>query len=328
MPYLYCRANIPYSFHTSDSLVEIVINHRTYNVKAGNEFTITFDEDTVINDIDFYFNGIYFKSGILDIWENIKTGTQLLYLIPNKYSNYSFKVEKGMRLNVPEQSDHYYLGYFKNNVLASETLAEKNRDGYYFRFWDSYDLKFKAAEVPLIMVVGKEPEIEKLKINDIIVGNAYYCEKGDILKTDIWLDEGDVVDFENRYQYLELDRMLFATDNSNWAELDHTPYVIYVPNKSGFLQMKCLKQTVINVIDIERTKSWNFELNKDEIRVINFFKGDKIEYSSRSRYYVNNELKEGDISYTREIPEDGSVEFKGSIVKNNILVKVLKRKGY
>ena len=84
MPDLYCKANVPYSFHTSDSLVEIVINHQEYEVRAGKDFTITFEEDTVINDIDFYFSGIYFKSGILHIWENRKSGTQLLFLKPSR----------------------------------------------------------------------------------------------------------------------------------------------------------------------------------------------------------------------------------------------------
>ena len=331
MPDLYCKANVPYSFHTSDSLVEIVINHQEYEVRAGKDFTITFEEDTVINDIDFYFSGIYFKSGILHIWENRKSGTQLLFLKPNEYSDLLLKVNKGIRLDIPRQKDLYYLGYFKGDSLDHELLV-KNDDDYYFRFWNDYNIRFKAAEVPFVMVFNPSPEVEKLKFNDVIVGNAYYMEAGDIIITNIWLDEGDNVIFDQKYNSFGnwlIDRIQLTTGNdNNWSGLSGFSDKYYYSNGNGFMQIKCLKNTVLNFIKIVHNKSWSFELEKDEIKKIEVFKGDQIEYHSDSRYYVNNELKESNMSYNRDITIDGFIEFKGSIVKDNIYVKVLKRWGF
>ena len=91
----------------------------------------------------------------------------MVLVTPDKYSNggYSeFSVIKGMWLSIPKQKDLYYVGYFKNNKFSHDFLVKNNEENIELGFWNNYEIKFKSAEVPFLMIFYAKPFIKKLLI--------------------------------------------------------------------------------------------------------------------------------------------------------------------
>lgn len=320
-----CKANTFYTFKSQHGFSYIQIpGMEKYNV--GNyKFVVKFNQDTKLT-MDCYIKGVWFKDGYLDIWEGKKEGyPRLYYLTTDEYTETLCKVQKGMRLTMPRMDDLYYLGYFKNGVLKGEVLV-KNDDGYYFQFWDEYEIKIKAAEIPFLTFLNYELQEEKFKFNNIDFGPAYFLKPGDIITTPIWFDKGDYFWFEGDY----IDKLLFSQGDGEWEEFELKP-VVYnarVVERDGYLKVKCIKPCIFNDIQIKRRKYWSFILQPNEIKEIKVYTGDKLQFYSDSRYYVNNQLLDGGETYINTVGQDGFIEFKGSLVNDPIYISVIQRRGY
>jgi len=156
MPFITCKANNNYYFSASGNITHIVINDKIHEINPNytvNRSYISFPEDTKLK-LGFALSGIWNKDGYIKIVNKKKVGgyPRLLFLQPNSYNHFSLKVRKGDRLDLLPQADLYYLGYLKDKKLVHEKLVRSVEDKHYHRFWDDYEIKFKAGEIPFFCV--------------------------------------------------------------------------------------------------------------------------------------------------------------------------------
>lgn len=257
-----------------------------------------------------------------------------VFLFPDKYANLTFKVKKGFRLDIPSQKELFYLCKFKDNQLADEILVPKKSRNFAVRFFDNYQIKFKSAEVPFLFIFESPPYIEHFSIITSseqktlpITYDTLYLLKGQQIKTIFWLDKGDYIYSDCHFT----DNAMFSISNkySPWKKIS-CGYrgAIYTASHNGFLKIKALNNCPIPFLKIERKTKLKFRLKKDKIKKIPVFQGDILESSCRQRYYVNNVLFPPNKDNQHYISGEDFLEFKSSLIQDNIYVKVIKRRGF
>lgn len=330
MPNFVCKANTFYEIKTEQGIYRLNVNNNGYEVPDLKRYIVVFDEDTNLRVAPFT-DGIWFKSAEIEIKKlpaepSIDNSGVLVFITPNKYSNYSLPVSRGMKLDLKQQCDLFYLGEFINDKLLNEILIRK--DDFSMRFTDNRIIKFKAAEVPLFLYINNKPFKEKLVVNGKVIGDALHLMPGDIIKTDVWVDKGDHVTFDKQYNSFGCwltDRLLFSSGNSDWHELSGFSFKYFEALEDGYISIKCLQQTTIDFMKIER-KNIELNLQQNELVKIPVVPGDRYEITSSSRFYLNGKLYDADIIYRYTTSSD-SMEIKASVDPRTIIIKVLQRKG-
>lgn len=330
----YCAPNQTYTFDSKFGFNRIEIKNQLFEkpyYRIPNSFLISFDEPTFIT-VNCSLDGIWFKRGILEIWEGEKFNCpRLLYLTPDRYSNCSFNVQRGMSCDVPMQKEVYFLGDFKNGVLKQEIFVPSGEEKS-FNFWDSYKITFKSGEVPFIMVMKDEPHFKTLTINGIEKPRAYFLDEGDIIQTDIWLNRDDRISFDKQYNsfgvwLVQTNRLLFASGNSAWGKLKGFSDKYYFAPKDGYLRIKCLKKTILTHINIGRI-GYGVPLQTGQSRQFKVFQGDVFSIQSQTRFYLDGKLMDPNLPYIYTADKDGYITFKGSINPYDVNITTLRRRGY
>jgi len=261
-------------------------------------------------------------------------GTREVKLTVNQFSELTIKVNKGMRLGIPNNyyDELFKIAYFQNNSLVYEKLVT-HAGGipppwylFYF-FWDNYDLKLKSAEVPHTLIFRYNLRKEKLALNYDIIGDAYFMEKGETVTTKIYLDERDRFEIEGiTFNSIDLDSYAgrdFIADYNRKESLDA------FRNDMGYLQINAKRRIIVNKIKLERiTYDLSLNLQQNKVYQMKVYKGDIIKTESGVRYYVNNQIMDKNKGNIHNIDNDGYLELKGSYGAEQINLRVLKRKGY
>lgn len=332
IPHFLCKANKIYTFTSKSGISSIIIDNKKHYL-GENSFIIFFEKDTAL-DIDTYLDGIWFKRGYLEIWEGKKgfNYPRLIYLSVDKYSDTLFKVSKGMVYNIPEHRELFYLGQFKKGHKKFETLM-KNNGGEYFRFWGNYEVKFRAAEVPFFIILKGEPWFENLTIKygggrnngwqqTKTFPKAYYLKLGDVIKTPFYLDEGDQVEFI--IEGGDESKILCSTNGVDWEEI----YENYTADKTGYLRIKTINQSIINKISITHNKTWELNLQPGEYKKIKMLDDDLFMIYSETRFYVDGQILESGEYFTFAGYNNRYLEIKASVDPRPINIWVVSRKGY
>lgn len=354
MPVFLCKAKTPYSIETDNRIRGIFIDEKYYDfdkMHLGNKlkFGVLFDKNTNIA-VDIYLTGLITKNGEIKITQDRQLHyPRLLYLSPNEYSYYSIEGKKGMRLDIPRQSESYYVGHFYDGGLNRENLISNNRN-YSFRFWWKYAVRFKAAEAPFLFVLAKDPYFENLKVRrkpekspfyleDKSIGNVYLLKKGQIVEMPFWVEKGDRFNImdknlssKNNPDKNYSDLVMIKIGNSDWQRLTNSlafgqGWSVWA-ERDGYISLKALRWCAITEVKIIRKKSWDLNLKQNQSKKIKVYTGDKIESYSRSRYYVDGKLMTPDRAYIHNPSSDGYIEFKASVDPKPIRVRVLERRGY
>lgn len=339
MPNFLCKASTYYKFVATGDINEITIDGISYNTPHYIGFFTSFPCDTSIH-LAFQLDGIFVKSGYVNISKELNAGyPRMLYLQTEEYSSFYVEVSKCMRIDLPEQRELYYLAVFENGNLAREQLMMNNQN-YSLRFYNSSQLKFKAAEIDFPLIIAQNPYFEEMELSygnkykrqDVVLKKSFYLNTGDIVITKFWLDKGDWVNFPNINSpekiYCRID-----TKNSRWKELGvrenyYFYQRMYEADKSGYLALKAASQIPITKIEIEHKKKWSLPLKNGEIYKIPVYRDDVYLLSSKSRFYFYDQLLNANVTYTYKSPADGHIKLMGSIIPDSIEVKVVSRRGY
>jgi hypothetical protein len=354
MPVFLCKAKTPYSIETDNRIRGIFINENYYDfdkMRLGNKlkFGVFFDKNTNIV-VDIYLTGLVTKRGEIKITQDPQFNyPRLLYLSPNEYSYYSIEGKKGLRLDIPSQSESYYIGHFKGGRFIREHSISNNR--YYFlRFWWKHTVKFRAAEKPFLFVLANDPYFENLKIRrkpeknpfyleNKMIENIYLLKKGEIVETPFWVEKGDRFSIMDRNlssrqnpdkNYSDL--VMIKIGNSGWQRLTNSlafgqGWSVWAET-DGYILLKGLRGCAITEVKIIRKKSWELRLKQNQSKRIKVYTGDTIESYSRSTYYADGKLMAPNKAYIHNSSSDGYIEFKTSVHPKPILVRVLERRGY
>jgi hypothetical protein len=345
-PTFRCKANIFYTFKSQHGFQYVYAYRNKCHISTEiKSFSISFPEETTLN-FTCKVDGVWFKTGDLEIWEGEKRWPVLILVTKYRYSNggYKLNVKKGMRLNMPKQKEWYYLGYFKNDRLVDEAKTS-NDSNYYFRFWDKYELKFKAVEFPFLIEFTSEPFMEKCTVKyghhnrefmEKIVGDAYFIKPGEVIKTSFWLDKGDKVKvYDGDYRNV----LKWSVGNGSWRkkwiqcrywgyDCKKQYHIINNSTNAGYLKLKAIKHCAINGFTIYHNKKWQFKLGPEQTEKIKIYPGDIIKSESSSRYYVDGHLLKGGYIYTHTQDQERFLKFKGSYDSPWIKVWVVSRRDY
>lgn len=354
MPVFLCKAKTPYSIEADGRIKGIIIDEKYYSfdkIHLGNrlKFIVFFEKNTNIV-VKIYLRGLITKRGEINIEEGWHFNyPRLLYLSPNEYSYYFIECKKGMRLYIPRQNKSYYIGHFQGEGLKKEKLISNNKH-YSFRFWNKYNVRFKAAEEPFLFVLAHDPYFENFKVRrkpetspfyleDKSTGKIYLLKKGEIVKTPFWVEKGDRFDIMDRNLSSKhnpdrnySDVAMIKIGNSGWQRLTNSlafgqGWSVWA-KRDGYISIRALKSCEFTKVKIIRKKSWDLKLKQNHSKRIKVYTGDKIESYSRSRYYVDGKLMEPRRAYIHNPSSDGYIEFKASVDPKPIRVRVLERRGY
>lgn len=275
------------------------------------------------------------QKGLLTI-SGESEGSQKVDLTVNEYSELKVIVKKGMRLEMPNGyfKELFKICYFKNNIMVNEMLVDNDNSHWssrpgilFYYFWDNYDLKLKAAEVPHTLNFIFKLEKDKLELNNSVIGDAYFIEKGESVITNIYLDEKDrfyLKGFSFASTAFNAERNYFGINPMNPKDC----YSVF-RNEMGYLQINAKKRIIVEGIKLERiTYYLSLKLPQNKVYQMKVYKGDVIKTDSGSRYYVNNEIMDKDRGNIHNIDYDGYLQIKGSYGNEDINLRVLKRKGY
>lgn len=261
-------------------------------------------------------------------------GTRQVKLSVDEYSELTIKVARGMRLEMPNGhfKEFFKIGYFQKNYLVNEMLVGNDNSHWstrpsvlFYFFWDAYDLKLKAAEVPHTMDFRFKLNKVKLRLNRIIIGDAYFLEQGEVVITPIYLDEKDRFEVDG----FTFESSAFNAKRDFLASYNMRESVYAFRNDKGYLQINAKKRIIIDDIKLERVTYYSYlKLSPDKEFPFKVYKDDVIWTESASRYFVNNENMEKNRGNVHEIVNDGILLIKGSYGNDSIQLKVLKRKGY
>lgn len=339
MPDFLCKANTFYEINAEHGIRQLKVNNTFYNVPDSRRYAVIFDEDTNLG-IQVFTDGVWFKSANIKInkMSSIPTPNTysiLIYLTPNKYSNYALYVNKGSKIDFITQNELFYLGSFNENNLLNESLIRKDNISYWF--FKQNKIRFKAAEVPFFLYLKNFPYSEEMEVNvenpesniyNIVKHklNAIYLEKGDTIKTNFWLDAGDSVKVKTR----PFSELVYSVNNKIITQIthDYDHNYCFDSDVDGYLSFSntSINDIVITKIIINRRKTWELNLKDNETFTINLESGDILNSKSSSRYYVNDSIMEADKTY--KISRNGDITFKASVDPQPIKVSVAQRRGY
>jgi hypothetical protein len=348
-PHFFCEANQAYLFYSNYGFSSISINGTKYQSNLSRKtksFYISFEKDRKVF-LDCYEGGHIFKSGRLVIRaiKDLKY-PRLIWFRKDSYTKPLFKVSKGMRLDLPKLPECFYLGYFKNGFKDHEQLLKidypYNRPKH-LRFWDSYDIRFKASEVPFLMTIDGEPYFEPLeltygqyqayrgghggRIKKKTFQQAYYLKPKEVIKTPFYLDEGDVVTIGYKTICPKIE---CSTDGRIWLKPSGIYEQVwkYRAKKTGYLRIRAKEYCSITSIVLSHNKTWQLNLKPGQSKRIEMAPGDILDSRSRSRYYVNGQILEPKVRNIHRANKKMSIEFKGSVNPRLIYVRVFSRRGY
>lgn len=329
-----CKANKIYFIYSTSGLKSLSANGvkqdlRFYPV-GGKGFSISFERDTEINMGSNYLGK--YKKNILyikEIQENILP--RVIYLEKKKYTKKLFGVSKGMNFDIKiyQKGKSFYLGMFKGETEVDSVLrtpeyffsrANRGKSIHSFNFWDSYNIRLKAAEDPIFLVITKGPYTEPLivelyhpfdyePVSKKSYKNAYYLSPGDIIDTPFWLDKGDEIRI---YISGDEDKIKCSIDGKVWTKAvihDWKRWHAYYPKENGYLKIKAIKGCLINKVWIRHNKKWELVLKEGETKKIQVFKGDILKSRAMKPYYINGKLLDK-FKKIHEVNEDGFMEFK------------------
>lgn len=318
MPYFHCEKGQDYSFLCTGDIKGLRIDSKYYSVDPGKMFVLALPESAYVS-VDFRTEGYFINDGYVEIQKGRCYPVRLLFLQTDYYDDFAIPVRKGQRLNLPRQQELTYIAYVQKQRIR-ETELIKNDDWYYFRFFQSEELRFRAAEVPFLFVIKDMPFFEPLQVNNYNRGLAFYFDPGEEIKTDIWLDPKDSVYFGKQPDK----SLLCSTTGGGWKFLYGNSFkAVY----EGYLRIKCNKRTAVTFLDVDRNRSWYIDKNYKQARKIKVYPGDVIQTSSSSRYYVNGQILEAGLLYTHRPTEEGFLEIKASVDPRPIEVEVKARRG-
>lgn len=263
------------------------------------------------------------------------------------YDPVVFTVHRGdyLKYKGSKKYDYLYLGFFRNGQLYQESLIDDPDIIKTWYFWGDETIKLKSAEKPFTF--KKESiEIGKLYINccatpwegrmrdasyypDRFIqqstGVAGFLKAGDTIKTNLWLDQGDRVMTYLPYGVpsdVEVKAGPMSWRSGSWD--NDYPTII---DESGYLEIKALKDRVVQNIHIFRNHKTSFYLSPGEVKKIQIFKKDVVVFRNSSRVYFEGALNEpGNYEYTHK-NNDGFLEFKGSLFGGEVSVNYKKRQG-
>lgn len=232
-----------------------------------------------------------------------------------KYSKFNFSVKKGMELELYNNEELVYIGYFKNNKRVDRKLLSRSYQNQTLQFWSDYIIKFKAAEVPSLLTISGGLYIKKLKINNVGNGDVLYLNNRESTKTKIWLDQGDKIKIFTGEFYLGTENESFVHERK------------YVCKKAGFLRIRAVRKAIVEKINVERKKRWRFKLQPGQVgKRIKVFAGDRISFSSGERFFINETLQNIG-GWEMSITAAKTLVFKGSTLATDVQVKILQRRG-
>lgn len=337
LPTFSFKANTTYTCASQYGFKFFYIKGKKLETDITRPFLIFFPQDTSVT-FGVRLKGIWFETGKLEIWEGkVFNCNQLIFVTTDRYSDCKISVQKGMRMYIPKQKEWYYMGHFNKDKFISQTKVDNHSD-YYFRFWNTYDLRFRAVELPFLMEINFTPYFQNLIVEhgahggwneryDYVggrIGDAYILEQNEVIETPFWLDAGDNVSFD----FFDNDSagLKCSTDGRTWRKGTD-----YEANKTGFLQIKG-KRCVISRIKITHNKRWFLTLRAGQTKRIKVYPGDIILSSCEqgSKYYIDGQIYEGSSdlhSHTRST--ETYLEFKGSLDSiDPIEIYVFSRRGY
>ncbi len=339
IPDFLCKANTFYEIDAEHGIGQLKVNNTFYNVPNFRRYAVIFDEDTNLG-IRSFTDGVWFQSANIKInkMSSIPTPNNhniLIYLTPQRYSNYAIYVNKGSKIDFTIQNELFYLGSFNENNLLHESLIRKDNISYWF--FKQNKIRFKAAEVPFFLHLKNFPSAEEMEVSvenpeshyfDIVRHklDAIYLENGEKIKTKFWLDAGDYVNIETRPS-VEISYLVSDEINTDKQYISmRGSYCI--PDVDGYLSFSNTSgnDLVITKVIIKHKKTWELNLKDNETFTINLESGDMINSKSSSRYYVNDSIMEADKTY--KISRKGDITFKASVDPQPIKVSVAQRRGY
>lgn len=328
-PYFSLKANTYYSFKSIHGFSGIDINGKSFNVEntsvRGNSYVVKFNKPTEFR-IRGYINGIWYKDGKIEIWEEKKDFPRLYYLTTNRWSDFSLPVKKGQELRFNWHSPMLLVGYFKGDKFVKDDFIKNNYYTRTIRFWDDYTLKFKAAEIPFFCEFNK-------KIVGVIdcwftlqgerFENIIFLKKGEKRKFPLWVDKGDEVCVEDCYtegRCMNIIKLLnVKVGGKKLKRLEIGKYYYrWRAQETGAITIQAKKSVVVSKIYVKRSKHWKLKLKRDQTKKIKIDKGDVLVSNAKNRYYVNDKLFEGQKNNYHNIYEDGYLIFKGSFDSGQI----------
>jgi len=329
-----CEADTFYSFKASrgehgGTLHGIRINGRYFDLinkgVNGLKYIIKFNKPTKIqiyNDLQ----GIWFRDGEIEIWEEKKNFPRLYFLTPDCWSDFSLQVKRGQKLNFNWGGYPMLLiGYFKGDKLVKDKPIKRNYYTQTIYSWDNYTLKFKAAEIPYFCEFNKNLWVENhpFKLQGRNVGNALYLEKGDTGKFPMWVDKHHSVYFGGvRGSVMNSFDVRVGGVRVKRIGGDGTAL------RSGYITYRVKKRVILSSVSASRGFGWSFRLKRNQTKKIKVDKGDVLVSNGGGRYYVNNVLFEGRRKNYHNAFKNGYFIFKGSFDSGLINVKYSKRRGY
>lgn len=359
-PSFLCKARTLYTFKSKYGFLYVSVNGVFFNLsdifflnRSLQSFSITFPEETEVR-LYCGVKGKRYKTGGLKIWEKggevSKNCPLLVLIVPDKESYYTFQVKKGMGIYTPPQKLDWQMLLFKDNKSVNlngmkvKMRREKgylggNQCGLYWRFWDDYEVKFKAQNRPKLLEFVSMPEMEKLRVS---YGNssgafeekrgekAYFLEPGEVIETPFWVDKGDAIIIGQGDNYKGFD---CATEGKKWKKpvwgRGKDTFCRFEAEAAGYLKIKANSLCALNNFTIFHAQKWSLDLKSDQVQKIQIWPNDVIRSYSSSWYYVDGQRCEANTTNIHQgNGKSNYLEFKGSFATGPIKVWVTSRRGY
>lgn len=336
-----CKAGKYYTFRAGAGIAWIRIDGQRYRADGVNRtFVVSFPRDTGVQ-VQPYTEGMWLKRGSLQVSE----GKQFIYpeivlLMPNEYSPFSFKVKKGAVYEIDQQREVYFVGFFQGEHLIEQNMA-RTSSNFWITCWHDSQMRFRAGEVPFLFIVKKEPYYPGLvykygtredhdfsRTMNKEFPDAYFLRAGEEVKTPVWLDKGDEVYVRNKIGPLRVICSVEGNDPSEPEKSCENHSCGYEAKESGYLRLQSAGLSVITEIAVKHRKNWHSKLKDDEEEQIDVFEDDVIRTRSDSRYYVNGNIMEPGRRQNHYVPKDGYLTLKAGLDPKPIFVEIVSRRGF
>ena len=329
-----CEGSKHYAFRNDGDYLLLVINGKSYKVESP--MSIRFEQDTNIGIGCEANKGLVGKAGYVEIFKNRGSKNELIYLDTKNYSREIAVIDKGYIEDVKFQEEPFIMGLFQGDKLIKEIIiGPGKRDNY--RAWGRESVRFKAGDIPMLVKIDGLNRFYKEKLvlaapnfafghwHKTDMGDAYYLEPGEVIKTPVYMVAGEKIEMKDRsVKKIKLK----IGENDQWKK-SQTDYINLKANYPGYLYIWAVERVVITWINCKRIEK-RLEMRHGQVEEISVEAGDVVMTRGNENYYVNNELQPENKNNFHEINKNGILAIKPGVVANKIYIdmRFAKRRGY
>lgn len=322
-----CKAGTPYTFKSEHGFSDILINGKSFKRRRDISYSRTqyisfwfpYETELLIN---CFTDGMFFKTGELEIWRDRQEGLKLYYLTTDKYLELT-QVTPGDVLTVYRQNEPMYVVWARGGKKIKEALVTA-RGNYKHLFRENYDILLRSAEISFLAKKEYKKTREYCKLGDTIIDSVIFLDKGDTHEFKLWLEKKDTFQFKKLLREKPKQKALTAFVGIQKARF---MYGAFHPSAAGYLKVKAHQKIAIREIKVNRNQSWKLNIKENAAKRIKTYSGDVFKIKCMSRYYINDKLMDSGTTYYKS-RQDGYLAFRSSVDPQTIYVWVKKRRGF